>query len=393
MRPSIDRARIADPRYSITWPMPPPVPISPRIARITSLAVTPGCRSPSTVTDIHFGRCWGSVWVASTCSTSLVPMPKASAPNAPWVAVWRVAAHDGHARQGAALLRADDVHDALVGIAHREVGDAELGGVRAQRLDLLAPRSGRRSAGRCRSVGTLWSSVAIVRSGRRTVRPVRRSPSNACGLVTSWTRCRSMYSRSGSSGAECTRWRSHTFSGSVLPMSTRRSLSSSQHMGYSSCDMDIVTGVGVLDKAMSVIGAVADAPRTLGELQAETQLPRATAHRLATALEAHGLLRRDADGRFDLGQGLVPLGRTAAERFSLVDVARPVLEQLRDDTGESVQLFVREGDAASLRAVARVDPRSALDRPAGCVAPPRCRIGRPGAVRRGRPSRMDREHR
>ena len=108
--------------------------------------------------------------------------------------------------------------------------------------------------------------------------------------------------------------------------------------------MDIVTGVGVLDKAMSVMWAVADAPRTLAELQAETQLPRATAHRLATALEAHGMLRRDADGRFDLGQGLVPLGRTAAERFSLVDVARPVLEQLRDETGESVQLFVREGD-------------------------------------------------
>ena len=27
-------------------------------------------------------------WVASTCSTSLVPMPKASAPKAPCVAVW-----------------------------------------------------------------------------------------------------------------------------------------------------------------------------------------------------------------------------------------------------------------------------------------------------------------
>ena len=26
--------------------------------------------------------------MASTCSTSLVPMPNANAPNAPWVAVW-----------------------------------------------------------------------------------------------------------------------------------------------------------------------------------------------------------------------------------------------------------------------------------------------------------------
>ena len=32
--------------------------------------------------------CWISVWVASTCSTSDVPMPCASAPNAPWVEVW-----------------------------------------------------------------------------------------------------------------------------------------------------------------------------------------------------------------------------------------------------------------------------------------------------------------
>ncbi len=142
--------------------------------------------------------------------------------------------------------------------------------------------------------------------------------------------------------------------------------------------MDIVTGVGVLDKAMSVIRAVADAPRSLVELQAETRLPRATAHRLATALEAHGMLRRDADGRFDLGQGLVPLGRTAAERFSLVEVARPVLEQVRDETGESVQLFVREGDQRrcvlslesthGLRWIVPQVPsfRSTSVRPAGC---------------------------
>ena len=34
------------------------------------------------------GRRCGSVWVASTCSTSEVPIPIASAPNAPCVEVW-----------------------------------------------------------------------------------------------------------------------------------------------------------------------------------------------------------------------------------------------------------------------------------------------------------------
>jgi DNA-binding IclR family transcriptional regulator len=107
--------------------------------------------------------------------------------------------------------------------------------------------------------------------------------------------------------------------------------------------MDIVTGVGVLDKAVHVLRAVAEQPRTLGGLQAATGLPRATAHRLAVALEMHGLLRRDDEGRFDLGPELASLGRTASERFPLAGLALPALERLRALTDESVQLFVHEG--------------------------------------------------
>jgi DNA-binding IclR family transcriptional regulator len=107
--------------------------------------------------------------------------------------------------------------------------------------------------------------------------------------------------------------------------------------------MNIVTGVGVLDKAVHLLRAVADQPRSLQGLQAATGLPRATAHRLAVALEAHGLLRRDPDGRFDLGPELGALGRIVAERFPLAERALPALERLRYTTGESAQLFVREG--------------------------------------------------
>ena len=75
--------------------------------------------------------------------------------------------------------------------------------------------------------------------------------------------------------------------------------------------MDIVTGVGVLDKAVHVLRAVAEAPRSLADLQQATGLPRATAHRLAVALEEHGLLRRDEEGRFDLGPELSAVERVA----------------------------------------------------------------------------------
>jgi len=108
--------------------------------------------------------------------------------------------------------------------------------------------------------------------------------------------------------------------------------------------MDSVTGVGVLDKSVLVMRSVAERPLNLNELQAATGLPRATAHRLAAALVQHGWLRRDHDGRFDLGLDLASLGRIAAARFPLGARSLPVLRSLRDATGESVQLFVVDGD-------------------------------------------------
>ena len=52
------------------------------------MAVTPSGSEPAKSRSIVFGLRWGRVCVASTCSTSEVPMPKASAPTAPCVDVW-----------------------------------------------------------------------------------------------------------------------------------------------------------------------------------------------------------------------------------------------------------------------------------------------------------------
>jgi len=106
-----------------------------------------------------------------------------------------------------------------------------------------------------------------------------------------------------------------------------------------------LAGVGVLDKAVSIVDAVERGPRSLPDLVAATGLPRATAHRLALALAVHGLLGRDADGRFVLGP------RFTAARIA--EAARPALAALRDATGESAQLYVRRG--AQRLCVASVD--------------------------------------
>ena len=88
IRPSIDRARTASPVYSITWPRPPETPNWPIAASTMSFADKPNGSAPSKRTSIVCGRYCGSVCVASTCSTSDVPIPNASAPNAPCVEVW-----------------------------------------------------------------------------------------------------------------------------------------------------------------------------------------------------------------------------------------------------------------------------------------------------------------
>jgi DNA-binding IclR family transcriptional regulator len=105
-----------------------------------------------------------------------------------------------------------------------------------------------------------------------------------------------------------------------------------------------VSGVGVLDKAVRVLDSLEDGPLGLAELVESAGLSRATTHRLAVALEAHGLVRRDEEGRFVLGMRLVELGRSAVGAVPLAAAAEEALAELRDETGESVQLYVRDGD-------------------------------------------------
>ena len=101
------------------------------------------------------------------------------------------------------------------------------------------------------------------------------------------------------------------------------------------------SGIGVLDKALVVLHTVAESPCGLAELCDRTGLPRATAHRLAAGLEAHRLLGRDGDGRWQIGPAVTEL----ADRVDdpLRAAAAAVLPRLREITGESAQLYRREG--------------------------------------------------
>jgi DNA-binding IclR family transcriptional regulator len=101
------------------------------------------------------------------------------------------------------------------------------------------------------------------------------------------------------------------------------------------------SGIGVLDKAVGVLYAIAESPCGLAELCDRTGLPRATAHRLAAGLEVHRLLARDGEGRWRLGPAVSELAAQTSD--PLLAAGAAVLPRLREITGESVQLYRREG--------------------------------------------------
>ena len=111
------------------------------------------------------------------------------------------------------------------------------------------------------------------------------------------------------------------------------------------------SGVGVLDKAVAILSTLEAGPHSLAELVAATGIARPTAHRLAVALEFHRLVARDLTGRFVLGPRSGELGAAAGED-RLLAAAAPALAALRDATGESAQLYRRQGDLRICVAVA-----------------------------------------
>ena len=141
-----------------------------------SFAETPGFSVPSTRTwNVFDFRC-SRHWVASTCSTSLVPMPNASAPNAPCVAVWlspQTTVMPGCVSPSSGPITCTMPCRSLWMPRQR---NAELACSWSRAARVAWRRSGRRWAASGRVVGMLWSAVAMVRSGRRTLSPRSRRP-------------------------------------------------------------------------------------------------------------------------------------------------------------------------------------------------------------------------
>ena len=101
------------------------------------------------------------------------------------------------------------------------------------------------------------------------------------------------------------------------------------------------------DRALAILAAFSGARPELGvsELAAELGMHKSTVSRLLAVLQARGLVRRDGD-RFSPGPELARLGAVAVNSLALMQVAREPLRRLAEQTGETVNLAVRQGNQA-----------------------------------------------
>ncbi|MBG0828895.1 IclR family transcriptional regulator [Planomonospora sp. ID67723] len=118
--------------------------------------------------------------------------------------------------------------------------------------------------------------------------------------------------------------------------------------------MKTSSGTQAVDRAAQLLVRVVEAgePQPFTTLLTESGLPKSTTSRLLSALERHGLLRRDHNGAFRPGP---VLARYASRSGSadLVATAQPYLERIGEKTGETVNLAVLSGGA--VEQIAQVD--------------------------------------
>ncbi|WP_432283566.1 IclR family transcriptional regulator [Aminobacter sp. BA135] len=115
-----------------------------------------------------------------------------------------------------------------------------------------------------------------------------------------------------------------------------------------------------LDRALRILAIVAHSDGlSLSEISAASDLAAATAYRMLTTLQNHGMVEFDSDGQlWSIGVETYRMGAAFLRRRKLVDRARAVMQELMEKTGETANLGVAEDDCVVF--VSQVETHQAI---------------------------------
>lgn len=104
--------------------------------------------------------------------------------------------------------------------------------------------------------------------------------------------------------------------------------------------------IQVVERMMKLLDVLAHHPdpAPLKQIALESGLHPSTAHRILGAMSQSGFVERGDGGTYRLGIRLLELGSLVKSRISLRDTAMPFMLRLHAETGESVNLGIRDGD-------------------------------------------------
>jgi IclR family acetate operon transcriptional repressor len=98
--------------------------------------------------------------------------------------------------------------------------------------------------------------------------------------------------------------------------------------------------VASVARALTLLDELRDSEHGLGvnELARRIGVNASTASRLLSTLESFGVVQRDGQGPYRLGLALVTLSDRVLSRLDLLALARPILVELMEQTGETATL-------------------------------------------------------
>lgn len=105
-------------------------------------------------------------------------------------------------------------------------------------------------------------------------------------------------------------------------------------------------GARTVGRVLKLLELVADQrkPIRLVEISAALDMPPSSAHALAKQLVKYNYIKPDEDRRYSRSTGLVALASKVMGNTSLVSIARPYIEELNEDTSESIYLGMRTNE-------------------------------------------------